>query len=175
MPIIGPDKEGGHMAEFDWKRLSRQDQIVIGAGLLGFIALFLPWYGASVIGYSASVSGWSTSYGWLGGLLIVAAGAVLALWRAKAIKLPQSVGPAVLVFGLSLIGTVIVILRWITLPKGGGGVAGLATYSYGPRYGIFIALVVGIVQAIVAFMMFRASHEQLPWQVKTTDPPSATS
>lgn len=168
------------MASLDLKKLSRIDQVIAGAGVLALIALFLPWYGVSVTGYSASVSGWSTSYGWLGALLIVAAGAAVILQRS-ATQMPRlPVGPAVLVLGLSVIGTVVVILRWATLPRGSGGVAGIAGYSYGPRVGIWIALIVGVVQAVAAIRLFRSSGEVLPWAeqgptaaASTTPPPEA--
>ena len=125
------------MAKFDAKRFSRMDWAVVGAAGVSFICLFLPWYGASYGFYSASVSGWSTSYGWLGGLLIIAAG----------------VGAAVL-------GTLIVILRWITLPSGHAGITG---FSYGPRVGIYLTIIAGVVQVVAAVGLFRSSGEKLPW------------
>ncbi|MFZ0171921.1 MAG: hypothetical protein WAL04_09600 [Acidimicrobiales bacterium] len=147
------------MAAFDAKKLSPVDWGVAGAGALALIALFFPWYGVSAGVFSASVSGWSTSYGWLGALLIVAAGAYLVLQRSDVqIKLP--IGPAVVVLGAATLGALIVILRWLTLPSGGsiGGV-----YSYGPRIGIYLTLIAGVVQAGCAFKLFRASGEALPW------------
>jgi hypothetical protein len=159
------------MAGFDAKKLSRLDWFVVGAALVTFIALFLPWYGASAGGFSASVSGWSTSYGWLGALLIIVSGAYLFLLRSG-VQLPKMpVGPAVFVLGTAVIGTVIVGLRWATLPRGSGGVSGIATYSYGPRAGIYIALIAGIVQAVYALRLFRASSETLPWAKSGTPTP----
>jgi len=148
------------MAAFDAKKLSPLDWGVGGAGALAFIALFLPWYGASYLSFSATVSGWSTSYGWLGALLIVAAGAYLVLQRSGVSLGNLKVGPAVIVLGAASLGALIVILRWLTLPSGGAGVYG---YSYGPRIGIYITLVAGVVQAGCAFALFRASGESLPW------------
>jgi hypothetical protein len=151
------------MATFDASKLSKLDWGVIGAGGIGLIALFLPWYGVSAGFYSASVSGWSTSYGWLGAILIIAAGVYLLLQRAQ-VNLPKlPVGAAVLVLGASLLGTLIVGLRWITLPSGHAGVAGVTYYSYGPRVGIILTLIVGIVQVVCAFALFRASGEAVPW------------
>jgi hypothetical protein len=46
------------MAKFDRERLSTLDWAVVGAAGVALIALFLPWYGASAGGFSASVSGW---------------------------------------------------------------------------------------------------------------------
>jgi hypothetical protein len=158
------------------QKLSRLDWGVVGTGFIALIALFLPWYGASYndgagLTFSSSISGFSTSYGWLGGLLIVAAGVVLFLHRFQTVNLSKSpVGPAVIVFGLSIIGTVIVILRWLTLPRGGGGVSGIASYSYGPRVGIILAVIVGIIQAVCGFLLFRASGEAMPWAAASAAP-----
>lgn len=151
------------MATFDAKRLSTLDRVVAAAAAVGLVSLFLPWYGASTAGFSVSVSGWSTSYGWFGAVLMVGAGVYLLLARAD-VELPKGrVGPAFVVLGASALGTVIVILRWLTLPRGHGGITGVITYSYGPRLGIVVALLVGIVQVICALSLFRASGEKTPW------------
>ena len=107
------------MAQFDMKKLDTSDRIVVGMGVLTLICLFLPWYGVSAGPYSASVSGFSTSYGWLGAILIIIAAGYLAALRSGSNVPKISYGPGVTVLGLSAIGTIIVILRWITIPKGG--------------------------------------------------------
>lgn len=155
------------MAKFDATRLSRLDWIVVGASVLALISLFLPWYGASSLGFSASVSGWSTSYGWLGGLLIVASGGYLILQRSQADLSRVKLGPATVVLGAAVLGTVIVILRWISLPRGHAGVDGITIYSYGARVGIYITLIAGVVQVISALRLFRSSGEKLPWAKAT--------
>lgn len=149
------------MAQLDLSKLSRLDWVVAGASVLAFISLFLPWYGASFGAFSASVSGWSTSYGWLGGLLIVIAGVLLLLDRSGQRIQVQKMGPALLVLGVAAIGTLLVIIRWITLPSGSGS-GSAVSYSYGPRVGIYLALVLGIVQCVAALRLFRASGETLP-------------
>ncbi|MGA2529918.1 MAG: hypothetical protein ABSG36_12235 [Acidimicrobiales bacterium] len=155
------------MAKFDTKRLSKLDWAVIGAAGLSFIALFLPWYGASFGIFSASVSGWSTSYGWFGALLIIAAGIYLALQRSEVNLSAVPLTPAVVVLGAASLGALIVVIRWITLPSG-RGIDG--AYSYGPRVGIFLTIVAGLVQVGAAVALFRASGEKLPWATQgTTD------
>lgn len=151
------------MASFDPKRLSRLDWLVVGAAALALIALFLPWYGASTLGFSASVTGWSTSYGWLGALLIVASGVYLVLQRAQADLSRVRLGPATVVLGAAVAGTVIVVLRWISLPRGHAGLQGVTVFSYGPRVGIWLTVVVGVVQVLAALSLFRSSGEKLPW------------
>ena len=165
------------MATFDASKLSKLDWGGAGAAAVGLIALFLPWYGVSAGIFSASVSGWSTSYGWLGALLIVAAGVYLVLQRSQ-VNLPKApAGAAVIVLGASLLGTLIVALRWLTLPSGHYGLAGVTYYSYGPRAGIIITLIVGIVQVVCAYRLFRLSGEAVPWSKPTppaTDPTPPT-
>ena len=148
------------MAKFDAKRFSRMDWAVVGAAGVSFICLFLPWYGASYGFYSASVSGWSTSYGWLGGLLIIAAGVYLALLRSEVNLAKMPLTPAVVVLGAAALGTLIVVLRWITLPSGHYGLVG---YSEGPRVGIYLTIIAGVVQVVAAVGLFRSSGEKLPW------------
>jgi hypothetical protein len=108
------------------------------------------------------VGAFPPGYGWLGALLVVAAGVYLVLLRSGSNMPKTSYGPGVLVLGASLIGTLIVILRWITLPKGSYGVAG-SGFSYGPGFGLILALIACIVQAFFAVRMFRGSGEALPW------------
>ena len=152
------------MAKFDAKRLSTLDWIVVGAAALALICLFLPWYGASTLGFSASVDGLSTGYGWIGDLLIVAAGVYLVLQRSQVDLSKVNVGPAVVVLGAAVVGTALVILRWATLPRAHGGIAGVNVYSLGPRVGIVLTLVLGVVQVVCALSLFRASGEKLPWK-----------
>jgi hypothetical protein len=53
-----------------------------------------------------------------------------------------------------------VIIRWLTLP--GASVDGGA-YSYGPRIGIILVLIAGIVLAFFALRLLRAFGEEVPW------------
>ena len=150
------------MATFDFKKLSRVDRGVAGSGFVALIALFLPWYGVSSGPFSASVSGFGSGYGWLGALLIFATGLYLVLLRSGSNVPKLSVGPGFIMLGASLLGTVIVGLRWLSLPSGGAG----GYYNYGPRIGIFVALIAGIVQVVCALSLFRGSGESVPWKSK---------
>jgi hypothetical protein len=149
------------MAQFDMKKLDTSDRIVVGMGVLTLICLFLPWYGVSAGPISESVSGFSSGYGWLGAILIIVAAGYLAALRSGSNVPKISYGPGVTVLGLSLIGTIIVILRWITIPKGG-----FSGYSYGPQYGMYLTILAGIVQVVLAFRLFKASGESVPWEKK---------
>ena len=74
--------------------------------------------------------------------------------------------PAVVVLGAATLGALIVIICWITLPSGHAGVGGVTVYSYGPRVGIFLTIIAGLVQVGAALALFRASGEKLPWAEK---------
>ena len=150
---------------FDPKNLSSQDKAIIGGGGVAFIAAFLPWYGYSgpLHLYGASISGWSAGFfAWLGSLLLTAAGVYVLLLRSKVSVPSLPFGPAVSVAGASVIGLVLIILRWLTLPRVHAGLAG----SVGPKFGIWVAMIAGIVEVVGAVLQFRASGEALPWADK---------
>lgn len=137
------------------------DWTILATGVLSFVALFLPWWGVSAGGYSASVSGWNTSYGWFGAILVVAAAAwyVLARGNVGMRRLPgsQATGTA----GLTILGFAIVVIRWITLPR--GSAFGRA-FNYGGRAGIWVAAIAAAVQVAAMVVLFRQSGEPLPWK-----------
>ncbi len=160
------------MAAFDMKKLSTTDKLVAGAGVVALISLFLPWYGVSSGVFSNSVSGFSSGYGWIGALLIVAAAVYLVGMRSGSNVPKFSYGPGVIVLGASAIGTFLVALRWLTLPSGSASVGGVTYLNYGPRVGIILTLIAGIVQVVCAFRLFRTSGETVPWAGKGGKKPS---
>jgi hypothetical protein len=150
----------------DLKKLSTQDRAIAGGAGVAFIAGFLPWWGYSgpvASLYSASVSGWSAGFSaWAGTLLLTLAGAYLVLRRSE-VSMPElPVGPATAVAGAAGVGLLLVVIRWLTLPTVHGGAAG----SIGAKYGIYIALIAGIVEVAAAVIELRASGEPLPWAAK---------
>ncbi len=145
---------------FDVKRLKGMDRIVAVAGAVALVSMFLPWYGLSASDLSASVNGFSSGYGWIGAVLIVAAGVYTVLVRSGTELRHSSHGPATWVAGLSVIGTVLVALRWVSMPSATLG----AALSYGPRIGIVLTLLAGLVQVIASVWLFRRSGERVPWR-----------
>jgi hypothetical protein len=142
---------------FDWKRLSTLDRVVVGAAAIVFIALFLPWWGIDIEGFSYSVDGWSAGFtAWAGGLLLTIAGVLVVLRSSGANISPGSIGPSLVVAGIAAIGLLLVIIRWASLPRYRG-------LGVGARYGLYIALIAGIVEVVAAVMAMRASGETLPW------------
>jgi hypothetical protein len=153
---------------FDVKKLTKLDRIIVGAAAVARLSTFLPWWGYSgpLHLYGTSIIGWNAGFtAWFGALLLAAAGGFLLARRAGT-KLPElPVGPAVVVLGASILGLAFIVLRWISLPRIRGGLAG----SVGPRYGIWLAMLAGIVELVAAVAEFRASGESLPWNA----PPAA--
>jgi hypothetical protein len=148
---------------FDLKRLSTLDRVIAGGAAVAFISGFMPWWGYTgpLDVYSASVSGWSAGFtAWAGTLLLTLAGVYLVL-RRSGISMPElPVGPSVAVAGVGALGLLLVVIRWLTLPRVHGGLAG----SIGAKYGIFLALIAGIAELAAAVVEMRASGEPLPWE-----------
>ncbi|MBM4415801.1 MAG: hypothetical protein FJ035_06060 [Chloroflexi bacterium] len=82
--------------------------------------------------YSASVIGWNAGFtAWLGIGLLVAPGVYLVLLRSEVALPALSVGPAVTVAGVAGLGLVLIIPRWLTLPRVGEGLARTSARSTG--------------------------------------------
>ena len=95
--------------------LSRGAQIMLGAGVLLFISLFLPWQDFDVgniaeeLGIDASFNAWHGFWGWMLGLLTI----VLLAWlvvRIAAVDVPLPVSSAMLA---GLLGTLILFFAVI--------------------------------------------------------------
>ena len=137
---------------FDWKQLSTRDRVVVCFAGIALISLFLPWWGVDVLGFSLSVDGWSAGFtAWAGGLLLTAAGLLLAL-RRSGTTVSANVKPAVLVAGVATLGLLLVVIRWASLPRADG-------HAVGARYGLYVALIAGIVEVTVAVLELRATDE----------------
>jgi hypothetical protein len=154
------------MAKFDISKFSTLDKVLGGAAALAVISLFLPWYSVSYHGVTYdSTSGFGTSWGWLGGLLIIAAGVYLVLQRSGVDLSKMPAPPSVIILGAAALGTLVMILRAITLPSYFGVTAG-------PAAGMYIAIICGVAEVVCAVLTFRSSGDKLPWAAKPTDPPA---
>ncbi|MFL6138243.1 MAG: DUF5336 domain-containing protein [Frankiaceae bacterium] len=129
---------------------------VVGAGVLAFIFSFLPYYGVSVsfagTHASSSVTAWH-SYAVLGDLCLLAATALAAVHVFRPALLPSDlpVKPFFAVAALAGIGTLLLILRAVTLPSPSGlGV------SVGVRWGAYLLFLAGIAQTVTAVLAARA-------------------
>jgi len=155
------------MSGFDLKQINRNDQLIVGGGIVAFIASFLPYWGWSGGGYSASTSAW-TGYATIGLLLLFIAALIVAarvFMNATLPKLP--LGPNLLVAALAALGTILVIIRGFTYPHV-SGVGG----SVGVMWGGYVLFIAGIVMTVGAVMNFRSSGEKLAWDASALNRPA---
>jgi hypothetical protein len=156
------------MAERDLRQLPRNDQGVLAAGVLVFIASFFPYYGYSLsgsfagaplgIGGSHSWTAWH-SYATFGLLLVLAAAIVAAVQALAADSLPDmGVSWSMVVLGLSALGTLLFVVRSFTLDSGTIG-----PLSYGLKWGAYVVMVLCLAQTAFAFLRVRATGESMPW------------
>ena len=134
-PPAGPPQHGAPFA-FNLNRLSRVDQVVGASSLILIITLFLPWFGVSLGGYSASESGFD-AHGYLIIPLLTAIALIAYLvmragWDHLPWKLPIEHAP------LLLVGTgiqaLIVLLAFLFKPPG-------TDWQFGAYLGLLAALV----------------------------------
>jgi hypothetical protein len=152
------------MARIAGRDVATNDIGVMTAGLVVFIASFLPWYYVEItfLGASSSSSfnGWRVNFGgWFPILLALAVAGVTAVRVFGDVRLPD-VGPVAfswLLAGVSALATIIILLRWVTFPDSeGSGV------DAGAGFGLFIALLATIAQAVFGVLAALASGAPLP-------------
>lgn len=147
------------MAEFDVKRVTTLEWAGIGAGLAAFIFSMLPWYSFSYAGLGSSISAWNSGFiAWFPMLLVLVAGGLLLAthFGVNVDKLP------LIWLVLSGVATVLVLLRWVTLPDDGGlgdiGLGGAPTgFESGAGAGLILGLIAAIVSTVAAVLTFRAA------------------
>ena len=148
------------------RQLPRNEQWFLGAGVLVFVASFLPWYGVSYnlsfaglkSSGSASINAWH-SYATLGLLLLLAATVIAGVMDFARDTLPETpVSWNVVVTALSAVGALLVVIRSLNLPSASGPGA-----SVGLRWGGWILLIACIAHAVLAVMRMRASGDPMPW------------
>jgi hypothetical protein len=150
------------MAKIGGRDVATNDLGLMGGGLLVLISSFLPWYGASFRGFSDSTSGWNSGFlAWFPILLCIAIAGVVAAREFGGARLPATgpVGPALLLLLVAAFATLLILLRWLTLPS--SDFPGVDT---GARVGLFIGLIGAIIQTAFAAIAFRSSGETLPGQ-----------
>jgi hypothetical protein len=155
------------MPGFDLKQISRNDQGILGAGILFLLlSFFAPFYGVSYhgaggFGGSASVTAWH-SYGFLAVLLIIIAVAIVAARVLGNVSLPAlPIGPNLLVVVVSGLGTLLLLLRGFTYKSASGG-----GYSVGLKWGAWVLYILAIAIVVFAVMNLLASGEKVAWDPK---------
>jgi zinc ribbon protein len=152
---VQPPAGSSPQFRFDINRLNTVDRVIAGASLVVFISLFLPWFTASAIGFSASGSeSGLTAHGYLYIALIVAIaliGYLAAYAGLSALRLPIAHAPLLLVgTGLQLL---FVLIGFIDKPSG----EGIANIGWG--FGAFIGLLAALVACgIIAVPAIRSAQ-----------------
>jgi len=128
------------------------DWVVMGAGLLLLIFSFFGWVSVSVAGLGGaylgggSLGAWN-EYWWIATLLGLAVAVVVALRATMGQSLPQ-IKPLFLVIAAGL-GFVVTLIALIEIFAKGGSSEG---FSVGPGVGIWICLIVSLVQTYFVWM-----------------------
>jgi hypothetical protein len=142
------------LAEFDPKAVHRNDWGVIGGGVAVFVASFMRWFGFDFAGmFEVSRTGWNSGLlAWLGILCAVSAAAVVAALVIGAALPSLPLGWRSVVLALAAVATLCLVL---TLGVG----STFQGLSLGRSFGLFLALIAAIVQAVFAYLAFAASGE----------------
>lgn len=136
---------------------------VIGTGVAALLFSFLPYYGVSykfgpgVLGGSSNTNAWHGT-ALLGLLLVLAAAALVAAKVFGNVALPElPVGWGFVVLAISALGTLLIVVRSLTLPTYSGVV------DVGLKFGAYLLILAALAQTVSAFLAMRASGEPLPW------------
>ncbi|MGH2663146.1 MAG: hypothetical protein ACRDH8_10160 [Actinomycetota bacterium] len=150
-----PQRPGG----FDMNRVTTGQKILLVAGLILFIDLFLPWQGVDVgefgeaLGISGNVSGFN-GLGILVALLVI----VMLAWEgllAAGVSIPLgTTSPALIGAGIAGATALFTLIAFLTKLSA-------------IKYGAFIGLILGLVIAYGAYVRFQES------KVITPPPPVA--
>jgi len=147
--------------------------ILVGAGAVGFIVSFLPWYsvsfngGKQFPGYSGSANAWSVGFGaWFPMLLLVAvAGVVVAIERG-AIPNPIPGLMQWVTLGASGLAALIILIRWLTYPD----LPGFAG-SAGAGFGLYVGLLAALAAAAASFAVVRIGSQSRAFAAAEAHPP----
>jgi hypothetical protein len=121
------------------------------AGLILMLSSFMSWYsGNSIEGPTLSVIGWHT--GAIGKLVFFLGLAlvVIAILREAGIELPPSIPESLVTIALGALGTILVLVRLISIPDTFAGTSGRSI-------GLWIAL--GSALAVIAAGLLRAGED----------------
>jgi hypothetical protein len=134
----------------DFSKLSKNDRIVAGGGAVLFIASFLPWFGISILGESATGNGWDVGFLWGGlpALLGLAVAAVVVL-RASGTELPTlPVSWPQAILGASALAALLVVLKLLI----GHEEVGI---DFDREWGLFVAAIAAVALAVGSFLKYQ--------------------
>lgn len=126
----------------DLSKLKLGQKIVLGAGILLIINLFIPWFRVSVLGFSVNANAFDDFWAWFGSILAIAAAVIIALKVFTSVK--ANAGPlkaehlALILGGLGFLFILISLLvntEWLFIGVFIGLIAAGAL-----TYGAFLAM-----------------------------------
>ncbi|MET0135655.1 MAG: hypothetical protein ABW215_18910 [Kibdelosporangium sp.] len=142
-------------------RITPLEWIGVGAGGVAVVASFMPWYTLSGtlvdeqrnLGLRTSLSAWGAYFlGWFPIVLLVAV-AVLIVGQMFSRRLPML---ASLWLTLALLATVMILLRWITVPDATEFTGRGEDYAqFHAGFGLYLGLAAAVVSGVGGFLTFR--------------------
>ena len=136
----------------DFSKLSQNNMIAAGGGIVAFIATLLPWYSVDFgFGASASANGWDAGIdAWGGCLLALAAGVLIAL-KAMGVNEVKAGGLETeqLAMILAGLGVLLLLINW------------LSDNDF-TSWGLYIALLAGIATLVGSFLSGKDSGIGIP-------------
>jgi hypothetical protein len=147
----------------DFTATTRHDQLLLGCGVLVFIASFLPWYGVKFNDFGGFTGASSTTDAWhglaaFGLILLLASLIVTAAERFAKDSLPEApVSYAAVSAGLACVGAACVIIKSFDLPSGGG-----PGFSVGLRWGGWLLLILVVAQAVLSVLKIVHANDGAP-------------
>ena len=135
----------------DLSKLSQNQKIALGGGVLAIISLFLPWYGFSFAGVGANIGAFDSGFFAWAGLVLAIAGAVILTLKALDVS-DVKVGnleAEQLALILAAVGVVFIILRWLT-------------ETSLVKYGLFAGLIAAAAVAYGAFGAMKDEGLEMP-------------
>ncbi len=146
---------------------SKLDLVIVGAGVVAFIASMLPFYTVSVSagpvgGLSGSVSAWHGFLGWFAVLVALAASVVVALALLGVGRLPMPAHQIAAVgFVLALLCLVLALFVDPGSGCGGAGAFGI-TCDIGRGFGYWLALLAVVAGTALSVLRVRESTGTAP-------------
>lgn len=135
----------------DLSKLSQNQKIALGGGVLAIISLFLPWYGFSFAGIGSNIGAFDSGLFAWGGLILAIAGSAIVVLKAMEVTDAKIANLAAeqLALLLSGLGVIFIILRWLT-------------ENDFVKFGLFIGLVSAAAVAYGAFGAMKDEGLELP-------------
>jgi hypothetical protein len=141
----------------DINKLTQGEKVIAGSAIALFVFSFLPWYGITFLGHSASRNGWDYFlFGTIPVLLAIAMVAVIAISRFSETQLPDPPLPWGQIHLIA--GGIAAVLVLLKLLIGDS----VATINLDRKFGIYLSLLAAIGLAAGGYLKSREPAEAAP-------------